>query len=91
MTTITVASAKLTVVFAEGKLPAIDPQNPEFEIHLGATRITAKINAKAARKLATWAGGAVLQGKLIELDGRLVLGDAGFSWIDPKPAAENAS
>ena len=35
MTTITVASAKLTVVFAEGKLPAIDPQNPEFEIHLG--------------------------------------------------------
>ena len=53
--------------------------------------IHGKVNAKAARKLAAWAGGAVLQGKLIVDDGKLVLADAGFTWIEPKPQAEAAT
>ena len=45
----------------------------------------AKVNAKAARKLAQHNGGAALQGRLIVEGGKLVLAEAGFSWIDPKP------
>jgi hypothetical protein len=86
MTTIAVSAVKATIVFPEGKLPVIDPNDPQLEIRLGGLSIAAKVNAKAARKLATWAGGAVLQGRLIESDGRLVLAEAGFTWIDPKPA-----
>jgi hypothetical protein len=46
------------------------------------------VNAKAARKLAQHNGGAALQGRLIVEGGKLVLAEAGFTWIDPKPAAE---
>jgi hypothetical protein len=86
-----IASAKLSVVFPEGKLPAIDPADPAFVLVLGGVEIAGKVNAKAARKLAAWAGGAVLQGKLVVEGGKLSLLDAGFSWIEPKPAAEAAA
>jgi hypothetical protein len=88
MKRIDIGSAKLAVVFPEGKLPSIDPDNPAFILNLGGFEIVAKVNAKAARKLASWAGGAVLQGRLIVEGGKLVLAEAGFSWIDPKPKAE---
>jgi hypothetical protein len=87
MRRITITSAKLNVVFPEGKLPAIDPGNPAFALVLGAVEIQAKVNAKAARKLAAHTGGAVLQGRLVVEGGRLNLLDAGFSWIEPKSAA----
>jgi hypothetical protein len=80
MNRIPITSAKLNVVFPEGKLPAIDPAHPEFVLELGSV----VIHAKAARKLAAHPGGAVLQGRLISEGGRLNLLDAGFTWIDPK-------
>ena len=83
-----IPSAKLAVVFPAGKLPGIDPNNPSFTLVLGGFEIAGKINPKAARKLAAHAGGAVLQGRLIVEGGKLVLAEAGFSWIDPKPKAE---
>jgi hypothetical protein len=90
VTRLDIASAKLTVVFPEGKLPAIDPADPAFVLVLGGVEIRGKVNPKAARKLAQHQGGAVLQGKLIvEAPGipGLVLLDAGFSWIEPKAEA----
>ena len=47
-----IPSAKLTVVFPQGKLPAIDPADPAFVLVLGGLEIHGKINPKAARKLA---------------------------------------
>lgn len=91
MTRLEIPSAKVTIVFAEGKLPAIDPAAPEFVLVLGGQEIAGKVNAKAARKLATHPGGAVLQGKLVADGGKLELLDAGFSWIDPKAAAAPAA
>ena len=92
MNRIDIGSAKLAVVFPEGKLPSIDPDNPAFLLNLGGFEIVATVNAKAARKLASWAGGAVLQGRLIVEGGgptrsgeRLTLAEAGFSWIEPGP------
>jgi len=82
-----IASAKLTVVFPEGKLPAIDPADPAFVLVLGPLEIHGKVNPKAVRKLAQHRGGAVLQGKLVAEGGKLNLLDAGFTWIDPKAAA----
>jgi hypothetical protein len=81
-----IASAKLSVVFPEGKLPAIDPNDPAFVLVLGGVEIRGKVNPKAARKLAQHKGGAVLQGKLFFDAGKLSLADAGFSWIEPKAA-----
>jgi hypothetical protein len=75
---------KLAVVFPEGKLPAVDPNNPSFVLALGGFEIAGKVNAKAARKLAAHAGEAVLQGRLIVEGGKPVLAEAGFSWIEPK-------
>ena len=80
-----ITSAKLSVVFPEGKLPAIDPADPAFVLVLGGLEIAGKVNPKAARKLAQHNGGAVLQGRLIVEGGKLVLAEAGFTWIDPKP------
>jgi hypothetical protein len=85
---IDIGSAKLTVVFPAGKLPAIDPNDPSFTLVLGGFEIRGKVNAKAARKLAAWAGGVVLQGRLIESGGKLSLLDTGFTWIEPKPQAK---
>jgi hypothetical protein len=87
MKRVDITSAKLTVVFPEGKLPAIDPADPAFTLVLGGQEIHGKVNAKAARKLAQHRGGAVLQGKLVAAGGKLDLLDAGFSWIDPKVEA----
>jgi hypothetical protein len=81
-----IPNAKLSVVFPEGKLPAIDPADPVFVLVLGGVEIGAKVNPKAARKLAQHKGGAVLQGKLVSEGGKLSLADAGFSWIEPKAA-----
>jgi hypothetical protein len=82
-----IASAKLAVVFPEGKLPAIDPADPAFVLLLGTREVHGKVNPKAARKLAQQRGGAVLQGKLVAQAGTLNLLDAGFTWIDPKAQA----
>ena len=82
-----IPSAKLTVVFPGGKLPAIDPANPAFVLVLGDLEIHAKVNSKAARKLAQHRGGAFLQGKLVAEGGKFDLLDAGFNLIDPKPEA----
>src|SRR3954447_18455272 len=87
MSRLDIPSAKLTVVFPEGKLPAIDPADPAFVLVLGDFEIHGKVNPKAARKLAVHKGGAVLQGKLIVEAGKLSLADAGFSWIQPKAEA----
>jgi hypothetical protein len=84
---IDIASAKLNVVFPEGKLPGIDPNDPSFVLVLGGIEIRGKVNAKAARKLAAHVGGAVLQGRLIVDGGKLSLAEAGFSWIEPKAEA----
>ena len=82
-----IPSAKLTVVFPEGKLPAIDPADPAFLLVLGGLEIQGKVNPKAARKLAQHRGGAFLQGKLVVEGGKLDLLDAGFTLIDPKAEA----
>jgi hypothetical protein len=87
VTRLDIASAKLNVVFPEGKLPPLDPANPAFVLVLGGVEIDGKINPKAARKLAVHQGGAVLQGRLVVEGGRLTLADAGFSWIEPRAAA----
>jgi hypothetical protein len=88
MKRIDIGSAKLAVVFPEGKLPAIDPNDPSFVLALGGFEIAGKINPKAARKLAAWAGVVVLQDRLLVEGGKLALLDAGFSWIEPRPKAE---
>jgi hypothetical protein len=85
MRRINITSGKLAVVFREGSLPPIDPNDPSFTLVLGGFEIAARVNAKAARKLASWTGGAVLQGRLIVEGGKLVLLDAGFAWVEPRP------
>ena len=87
MKRVEIPSAKLTVVFPEGQLPAIDPANPAFVLVLGHLEIHAKVNPKAARKLAQHRGGAFVQGKLVVDGGKLDLLDAGFTLIDPRPEA----
>ena len=88
MKRVDIPSAKLTVVFPEGKLPAIDPADPAFVLVLGGLEIHARVNPKAARKLAQHRGGAFVQGKLVVVEGgRLDLLDAGFTLIDPRPDA----
>ena len=89
VTRLDIANAKVAIVFPEGKLPAIDPDHPEFVLVLGGVEIHGKVNPKAARKLAVHKGGAVLQGKLFFDAGKLSLADAGFSWIEPKTAESN--
>jgi hypothetical protein len=91
MTRIPIQSAKLNVVFPEGKLPAIDPGAPEFVLELGGVAIRGRVNPKAARKLAAHPGGAVLQGRLVADGGKLTLADAGFTWIEPKATAPPVS
>jgi hypothetical protein len=90
MTTIKISSLKAVVSFKAGELPRVDPNDPVIKIVLGTVEITARINAKSARKLAVHPGGAVLQGKLSVEGGRLVLAEAGFQFLDPKPAADAA-
>ena len=87
---IEIQSAKLNVVFRAGELPRIDDKNPTFTLSIGSVNVAARINGKAARKLAVWPHGAVLQGRLVCENGRLVLNEAGFQWIEPKPPAEPA-
>ena len=70
MKRVDIASAKVSVVFPEGKLPAIDPANPAFVLVLGGLEIQSKVNAKAARKLAQHPGGAVLQAELVAEGGK---------------------
>jgi hypothetical protein len=70
----------------EGLLPTIDPADPNILIDLDGVKITTKVNAKAARKLASHDGGAILQGRLLVERGVLVLADAGFQFLEKKPA-----
>ncbi len=89
MKRIDIPSAKLTVVFPEGKLPAIDPANPVFVLVLGSLEIHGKVNPKAARKLGQHKGGAFVQGKLVVAEGgRFDMLDAGFTLIDPRPETD---
>jgi hypothetical protein len=90
MKRIDINAIKANIVFGQGQLPALDPNDPEFTLVLGSVEVRGKVNAKAARKLAQHQGGAVLQGRLLAEGGKLVLLDAGFTWIDPKPAAPPA-
>ena len=87
MKTIPVPSAKLTVVFRAGALPAISPNDPMFDLAIGdpPTKVAVKINPKAARKLQVHPGGAVLQGTLKVEAGRLMLDSAGFTFLEGKP------
>jgi hypothetical protein len=78
-TSIPISNIKASIVFKAGSLPEVDPGNPTFALTLGEYSIGVSINPKAARKLATHAGGAVLQGRLIAENGRLRLVDAGFA------------
>lgn len=89
MKTIPVPSAKLTVVFRAGALPSISPNDPVFDLAIGdpPTLVSVRINPKAASKLVTWAGDAMLQGTLRVQAGRLVLDSAGFTFLDPKPSS----
>jgi hypothetical protein len=87
MTTIQAASPKLSIHFKAEALPRIDPADPRFTIDLGGATIQATVNAKAAKRLAMHQGGAVLQGKLVADRGKLVLTEAGFQLLEPKPAA----
>jgi hypothetical protein len=87
MKRIDINAIKANIVFAQDKLPAIDPGDPEFTLNLGGTEIRGRCNPKAVRKLAQHRGGCVLQGRLVVEGGRLVLLDAGFTLLDPKPAA----
>jgi hypothetical protein len=85
-TSIPISSVKASIVFRPGTLPRVDPSNRTFVLTLGEFLIDVTINAKAARKLATHSGGAVLQGRLVCENGRLRLLEGGFSWFD-QPAA----
>lgn len=49
MTSISIPSAKLTVVFKAGSLPAIDPADPRFILRLASVVITGQCNARAAQ------------------------------------------
>jgi hypothetical protein len=88
MKRITIGGMKVNIVFREDQLPALDPNDPSFLLVMGSVEIRGRVHAKAARKLAVHKGGVVLQGRLVVEAGNLVLTDAGFSWIDPKPKAE---
>jgi len=86
VTSILAPSIKLSISFRAGSLPAIDSRAPQFLLRLASVTISGQVNAKAARRLATHIGGAVLSGKLVEEGGKLVLLDAGFQFLDPQPA-----
>ncbi|MGA2705910.1 MAG: hypothetical protein ABSH35_33115 [Isosphaeraceae bacterium] len=90
MRTIPVTALKITLPFRAGELPAIDAADPSFTIELGSLKIQARISPKSARKLASHPGSAVLQGRLVAAQAGLVLEQAGFSWIDAKPAGEGS-
>jgi hypothetical protein len=88
--TIEVPSIKAVIPFKAGSLPRIDPNDPAFELTMSGLKIRAKINAKAARRLAGHTGSAILQGRLVMEGGRLLLVDAGFTFNDPKPVLDEA-
>lgn len=89
MNIVTITNGKLSIVFKQNALPIVNPSDPRFILNLNGVKIAVQINPKAARKLAAHSGGAVLQGKLVATDsGNLSLRDAGFNWLDPKPATE---
>src|SRR4029078_12012980 len=80
-----IPSAKLTVVFPEGKLPAIDPAEPAFILVLGSYEIWGKLNPKAARKLGQHKRGSVLQGKLIVTLASCLWPTRAFPGSNPRP------
>jgi hypothetical protein len=84
MKVIPVKSLKANVVFRQGELPAIDPARPTFTLQLGQQQIAVAVNPKAARKLASHAGGAVLSGRLVSEGGALKLLEGGFQFLDRK-------
>jgi hypothetical protein len=88
--TIPIPSLKVSVVFKAGSLLGI-PSDGAFLLDLGGALIAIRVNGKAARKLASWKGSAVLQGRLVVEDGLLVLHDAGFTLVDPKAVEVPAS
>jgi hypothetical protein len=89
MTNLDVQSAKLAIVFEAGNLPDVDPADPQIVVNLDGVKISTKVNSKAARKLKTHSGGAILQGRLMVERGSLVLTDAGFQFLEsaPKPSS----
>jgi hypothetical protein len=83
--TLPIQSARFGVAFKAGSLPQVNPRRPHFMLDLDGLKITCAINPKAARKLATWEGGALLQGRLVVEGGFPALVDAGIQFFDPKP------
>jgi hypothetical protein len=86
MKTFVVTSAKLTVTYRAGELPSIDVADPRFLLAVGKHVIDASISSKAARKLSTHGGGAILHGRLVPYGDRLKLIDVGFQFLESKPA-----
>jgi hypothetical protein len=84
-TVVAIPFCKLAVVFKPGSMPQVNPDCPYLVLDLGGTRITARLNPRAARKLAAHKGAAVLQGRLVVEQGELVLLEGGFQFNDPKP------
>jgi len=91
MTTIPVSSIKAAIVFAAGNLPSVDPSEARIELVFSGLKIEARINRKAAARLSVHHGGAVLQGRLIAgPNNGLVLAEAGFTWLEPRPSPSGA-
>jgi hypothetical protein len=88
MQTICVNSFKLTLVFRPGQLPPLDPDHPEFELILGSLQVTVQVSPKQARKANAHRHGHVLQGRLIEREGRLLLDQPGFTPLQPVDEVE---
>jgi hypothetical protein len=88
--TVGIPSAKVSIPFRAGTLPRPDPESPRFTLDLDGVEILVTINAKAARKCAVHQGNAVLVGKLVASEGRLLLLEAGFQFLEPAPAPDPA-
>jgi hypothetical protein len=86
VTNLDITSAKLNIVLPAGGLPVVDPEDPRIVINMDGIKISAKVTAKAARKLGAHQGAAILQGRLMVERGELALLDAGFQFLDPRPA-----
>jgi hypothetical protein len=87
---IPIKGVKSTISFPAGELPDINPDDPRFTLDVGGFRIEGRLNPKSARKLKAHPHGAALVGNLRVEGGKLVLGEAGVQFFEPKPAAASS-
>ena len=85
-----ITGLKATLAFKAGQIPRIGPADPTLLLSLGGIFVSARVSPKAARKAATWAGPAILQGRLAWQDNQLQLLECGFQFVEPKPAEATA-